>query len=529
MARRFEQSFKALLGRSSRKLTYAALSIAVAFSVLKGTLVYFGELLFASFMLFISRNSALNLRRILTISSVIVATAAMIELVLFRPPFSLFLLVPSITSVILLSLSPNSLIYVLPFIISSIIYSRISEKAMLGSFILLLGAVFLKHISKKLAYGTDPFYLFSSMIETLFGESNSFERVLKSLSEDKEVEVYLFKIDGISPILLVVSNVHPGPFRNVSGAKLVRLLRNRLNERGYRLVFLHGIGSHENDPATSEDVESLIKSIELALDQGSWMSCRGEGIKPFSLEMEDIRATGFSLGSCPPLLLISRKNSSMDDLPGFLAQKAKDAGVILVDSQNKFEGEVDWSSKHINDLLYLISQIPKEKCKPRIGYSSVSTEELDPSGNEIGPLGMSVITIECEGQKAAFVVIDGNNMRDEMRRALVDAARSAGFTIVEVATTDNHESTGSSKGRGYKVVGETIPAYKVVDALLRSLKRAESEESEREVAFHVLRLNMSVVGERGMGLFERIVDRLKIFEALIFGYLAIALIVSLYM
>ncbi|MEM3411485.1 MAG: hypothetical protein QXK31_06110, partial [Fervidicoccaceae archaeon] len=59
--------------------------------------------------------------------------------------------------------------------------------------------------------------------------------------------------------------------------------------------------------------------------------------------------------------------------------------------------------------------------------------------------------------------------------------------------------------------------------------RAESEESEREVAFHVLRLNMSVVGERGMGLFERIVDRLKIFEALIFGYLAIALIVSLYM
>ncbi|MGC8564647.1 MAG: DUF2070 family protein [Fervidicoccaceae archaeon] len=527
MSRKFEQSFKMLLGRSARKLTYGAMGLALIFSALKGTLIYFGEMAFTSLMLLFSRNRALNLRRILAISSLTVAVVAMMELLLFRPPFSLFLMVPSITSLVLLSLSPENHIYVVPFIASAVIYSEISERAVIGSIILLLALVAVKIAARKLAYGEDPFFLFSAFIQSLFGDSNSFERVLENFSEEKEVEIPVFKISGDPPLLVVISNVHPGPFKNVGGAKLVKVLDSRMRELGYEMMFLHGVGGHENDPASTGEVEKIAASIEASLEGRGWKKCGEESSEPFFAERGDVEVAGFSFGKCPPILIISRKTSSMDDIPENVAKKIGDISGIIVDSQNKFDGEISWSDEVIEDIRKLIQNIHGNPCTPRIGYSSVPQREIDPSGGEIGTLGLRVLTVECEGKRGALIVIDGNNMKGEARKSLEDAAKSLGYDVVMVATTDNHENTGGAKGRGYRVVGETVPASLLVSKLIQALRESEKNSSKRAVEFSAIRVRIKVMGEEGFSLFQRIVDRVKYFEILLGIYLAIALVVSL--
>lgn len=527
MSRKFEQSFKLLLGRSAKKLTFGALGLAFIFSILRGTLIYFGEMAFASVMLLVSRNRALNLRRILAISSLTVAIVAMMELVLFRPPFSLFLMVPSITSLILLSLSPESYVYVVPFIASSIIYSKISIKAAIGSFILFGALLTVKFVAKKLAYGEDPFLLFSTFIQSLFGDSNSFENVLEKFSEEKNLEIPIYRIDGSPPLLLLVSNIHPGPFKNISGAKLVKALKKKVEELGYELIFLHGVGGHENDPVSFNEVKRVVNSIETAIESEDWNYCDGEGIEPFLIEKGDVEIVGLGFEKCPPLLLISRKNNSMDDIPEDVFKKLGNVQGILVDSQNKFDGEIVWDEKVIEDLRSLLENIPKTKCVPKIGFSSIAQSKVDPFGWEVGPLGLRVLTIECDRKKGALIVIDGNNMKGEVRKYLEDVAKKSGYDVVVIATTDNHENTGGAKGRGYRVVGETIPLSLLVDKILEALEKSEKSATNRRVEFNVLKIRLKVMGKEGFELFQRIVNRTKYFEVLLSIYFLFALAISL--
>lgn len=527
MSRRFEQSFKLLLGRSAEKITYGALGLTLIFSIIKGTFVYFGELAFTSAMLLISRNRVLNLRRILAISSLTVAIAAMMELVLFRPPFSLFLMVPSITSLVLLSLSPGSYMYIVPFLASAIIYSKISERAVAGSFILLMGIIAVKLFAKKLAFGEDPFLLFSSFVQSLFGNTNSFEDIMSKHSEEKTFRLPIFKIEGNPPVLIMVSDIHPGPFKNVSGAKLIEMLRSAAKEKGYELVFLHGTGGHENDPSSINEVNKVVSALQSSLEEGKWIPCMGEGMEPFSLSSSDVRISGFSFGSCPPLILVSRKKSSMDDIPEEVVKGLGEVPGILVDAQNRFDGEIDWGPGTIEELKELLSKIPNKRCEPEIGFSRVPQEELDPSGREIGPLGMAVLSIRCREKRGAFVVIDGNNMAEEARSSLESTAKEMGYGVVEIATTDNHENTGGAKGRGYRVVGESIPPSLLANKLAAALRSSETSSCRRIVWFSSLDVKIKVLGKEGFGLFQRIVENLGSFGILFGLYILLAVIVSL--
>ncbi|MGC8679116.1 MAG: DUF2070 family protein, partial [Fervidicoccaceae archaeon] len=313
----------------------------------------------------------------------------------------------------------------------------------------------------------------------------------------------------------------------VGGAKLVKVLDSRMRELGYEMMFLHGVGGHENDPASTGEVEKIAASIEASLEGRGWKKCGEESSEPFFAERGDVEVAGFSFGKCPPILIISRKTSSMDDIPENVAKKIGDISGIIVDSQNKFDGEISWSDEVIEDIKKLIQNIHGNPCTPRIGYSSVPQREIDPSGGEIGTLGLRVLTVECEGKRGALIVIDGNNMKGEARKSLEDAAKSLGYDVVMVATTDNHENTGGAKGRGYRVVGETVPASLLVNKLIQALRESEKNSSKRAVEFSAIRVRIKVMGEEGFSLFQRIVDRVKYFEILLGIYLAIALVVSL--
>ncbi|PNV78966.1 MAG: hypothetical protein C0179_08130, partial [Fervidicoccus sp.] len=113
------------------------------------------------------------------------------------------------------------------------------------------------------------------------------------------------------------------------------------------------------------------------------------------------------------------------------------------------------------------------------------------------------------------------------RKSLEDAAKSLGYDVVMVATTDNHENTGGAKGRGYRVVGETVPASLLVSKLIQALRESEKNSSKRAVEFSAIKVRIKVMGEERFSLFQRIVDRVKYFEILLGIYLAIALVVSL--
>ncbi|MGC8675119.1 DUF2070 family protein [Fervidicoccus sp.] len=527
MSRVFESSYKLLFGFSAKKLSIASLVITVVISYLRGSLVYFGELAFATGTLYFFRTPFLSLKKIIYISSITVGFVAAFETVLLRPPFTFFLAIPVVTSLILAIIDPKSKSWIIPFILSSLIYYKISMEAMITSLLLAIGIPILRFAFSKISYGIDPFNLFSAFLFSVFGEGEQFEEELKKIGEEKEVDIHLFKLHGEkSRAVAVVSNVHPGPFKGVSGAKLIDFINSEVGKKGYKLLFMHGVGSHENDPASSEDVKKIAEIIGSKLEDGGslWRSANpcipGQGIKG------DVMVTSLPLDPGPNIHIVSKVKSSMDDIPSSFARMIKEND-ILVDAQNRFDGDVQWSEEDLKDLISLIDNIKKEKCEDYyIGIGNVSMGDADKTRSEFGQLGISSLVISCSNKKTALLIFDSNNIKVGIRERLVEKLKEKGYDTVEIISTDNHRETGVGRGFGYRVAGERVPFEVIEKKALQAISMAESDMEKKRVEYLKLRVKAKFLGEKGFKLLTSIAMKRSYFASAIFAYIIIAMFLT---
>ncbi len=349
-----------------------------------------------------------------------------------------------------------------------------------------------------------PHYAFSAfMRHVLAGDGSALARLFEGSAVRREVTIHVFRLRGLDGAELppvVVSEAHPGPLRGVGGALLVERLSEGL---GGRVVFLHGAGSHENDPIGLEDVDRIVEAVRNAMSDGAF---RRDAAIPTLYEDEDLRLVLFGLPAMP-IVTVSRKGKSSDDLPSEV-QRAAVGRAVVVDAQNRYGEDSSWSPEEVDRLIRALSSMDVAPCSGvSMGVSHVGPSELPSFSGEVLGNGVYVIYMESCGVPSLLVVVDGNNMAEGTYAKLLQTARNLGVELAEIVTTDNHAATGIAHGRGYRIVGERGDPEELAAAVSRAARRAMLDARPVEAAYMPVKVSIRVLGEEGFAVLRRLASR----------------------
>ena len=157
----------------------------------------------------------------------------------------------------------------------------------------------------------------------------------------------------------------------------------------------------------------------------------------------------------------------MEDVPlevlETIKAQAKTRGlrVMVADAHNSLSHQVSITSEQARMLsetatraMNTAAQLPQAQFK--IGSASDPLSDFGLSDG-IGPGGLSVVTVESQGQVTAYMTIDGNNMETGFRETILDLLKEEMVHEGEVMTTDTHLVAGVVRSKlGYHPVGENM-------------------------------------------------------------------------
>lgn len=273
---------------------------------------------------------------------------------------------------------------------------------------------------------------------------------------------------------------------------------------------MHGVGSHELDPATRIDVRKIVRVVATKVKESLNERSTGNvcvGKMPVQIESRNFRVTHVPLCG-KSLVIISRLVKSSDDIPLSVYEELRKRvrldwdNVILIDAQNYYSDDNTWDENDINELAQLLSRIGGELEDQRLEIKScvnhVPKYAFGPIQFEIGDNGLITWGLEINGKRVLLVIFDGNNLRRELADAIINEFRS-GFDIVEVLTTDNHQYTGIARftrSRGYKVVGDSISHELIIRNVRKSVKRCIDDLRKTSVRYYpVLVEGVRLIGD----------------------------------
>jgi putative membrane protein len=299
----------------------------------------------------------------------------------------------------------------------------------------------------KRNFGINSFGIVNAFLENWFDQSDAIEKILKSIGEKTSVLIGLisFKAKNRIKTLLIVPYVHPGPFGEVGGGKLTRVLMERL-EHGRRIFIPHGAANHDLNPITTASLHLMADSIGKSLKDIKYYKTASHSIRA---QNADVKLIGQRFGNSVFLASTLSPEATEDiDFSIGLAvmnQLKEYDNVVYADCHNCHRPgyhAIHSGNPIVFDLLDGVKQFESRMAEendyrikaglgmdPLIEYSSI---------DGIGPMGLRVLVIEANGQKTAYVLFDANNIVAGMRERIIAEIKKLGLDEVEVMTTDSH-------------------------------------------------------------------------------------------
>jgi len=278
----------------------------------------------------------------------------------------------------------------------------------------------------------------------LAGEREGLEGYMEKISRERVLTLHLYRIASGDATLLdiVVSEIHPGPFREIGSSTLPQAFMKRT----IPTAFLKAPATHSEDLASSKVVEE----IRYMLPDTMSPQRRGHGIVALSsTESAAVNTIAISSPGVPPLVLIEPQ-VPMEDLPRVLL---KEVDGVLVDAHSMIDEEyleVKPGTKLYFDVaLAAASTIFQPGSVGPLKAAAVHIEYSD--GAEVAPGGITLALLEA-GERILIVNIDGNNMDPAFHAHLRGSLAGYADHIV-IATTDTHLYSGAISGVEYKPVG----------------------------------------------------------------------------
>jgi putative membrane protein len=367
--------------------------------------------------------------------------------------FSLFF------SLFILIFDPKYSIYILPLILSSLVYALASHL-----FVRLSVSKFVKEFS------TDPIKILREFVNTVTSDI-SYNVVLKKFFEDlyttlapREVSLIRMK-SSIQSFTMVFPYVHPGPLGDLGSSNITAKLQRKHQDQ--QLLVFHTTTTHDDNCAGDNEIEKISNVLNEKGKQ--FVFC----YEPFLGRY----LTFLPLGD-GGLFFLSPDDPRFDDVKltegRKIVRKARSLGLkwaVTIDQHNNNMDE----PKELTDVSYLLGEV-EEAVKGRKNKKSllVSHSKYVPDFKDLGPGGVSFLSMTAGSKKLAIVLMDGNNMEYEFRRKIEDSL--PGYDKVLVCTTDNH--VVNTNGLNVNPVGR----FADHEEMIRIVKRLEQETSNQEEA-----------------------------------------------
>ena len=403
--------------------------------------------------------------------------------------------------------------------------------------------LFLLNRMGKQAVGLQSVTIFRAfMLDWVANLNTPFEDLLEKLGEEREVEVSLMKFGcHDAKAVVVVPSVHPGPFKNIGSSLLPAMLKADL-EKGLGCVACvpHGLFGHEYDLASQLQNEKVIADVVACLRS---MEGQDQSASAFVTVSNGLATACCQVFGKSAFISFTLAPRTIEDLPEeldrFVREEAEKRGLGLcavVNAHNSIDGTAETheslaSLKDVAvkclDAAMLLRQSPFE-----VGVASVLPKEFSLQDG-MGSGGITVVVVKGDPQKAAYVVIDGNNMVSGLRERILSSLRSLGIDEGEIFTTDTHAVNALIlTEQGYHPVGETIENERLMSYIKDATNSALTDLEQVGVSCRSIKVpNVKVVGAKQLEalclLIDKVIQRAKRAVIPIFGVSGLLLMLLL--
>jgi putative membrane protein len=284
---------------------------------------------------------------------------------------------------------------------------------------------------------------------------------------------FFFRRKEKEQVLFTVPNVHPGPMGEIGGGNLPKILHD--NFTGETLV-AHGCATHDFNLVSESEIKKVIDAIERSKhDLGySVMASRAGKLSAGTVQLIYQRF-GDSV-----LLVTTRSPQKTEDLDFSIGMTIMAEGhrwfphVAFVDAHNCM---TDLTSPVLPATLtateYQRAAIQAmDACRTvqlhpfAIGVAHRTLPFSRDQG--FGDLGVQALVVEADGQRTAYVLIDGNNIAAGVREELLSHILTL-VDVAEVMTTDSHVVNTIT---GKNPVGMSTPVDAFVPNVMETVQAA---------------------------------------------------------
>lgn len=294
---------------------------------------------------------------------------------------------------------------------------------------------------------------------------------------------------------LALPTVHPGPFAALGSSDLPRKVADRLGRSGGTVLVPHTPCNHELDIPTTAEVERVLDAISsLRSSLRPAIARAGPLVEPRPGSLARAQQLGDTT-----LVLVSQAPEPTDDIAFAVGDTIRrrhgpgaDGAIALIDAHNSYvedRGDIAYGTPVARQLAedveaaIRLARASAVEGAPRVGVAS--RLDLTVGVHGIGPAGIRALVIEAAGRRAAYVLIDGNNLVQGARASIL-AALSGIVEDAEVLTTDNHivhEVDGSTNpvGGRYPATALARDCRALVEAAVRDLTPVEVRSGEVEI------------------------------------------------
>jgi putative membrane protein len=307
--------------------------------------------------------------------------------------------------------------------------------------------------------------------------------------------------------VLVVSQVHPGPLRNVGSSSLPSDIVQALEPfLGTNAIAFHGFVTHASDITSSEDYRNFLEQLRRAALKRLGPATRGPSSPLVRVEVGGL-SVGCQLIRGIPMVFVSGDEKGINDVSESVRisveqaiRKAYGVKPLLINAHNLYEEDPDIDLEELKEgiLRAVDTAFESSSYEPiKIGVGASRSVDLSEIQG-VGPFGLRVLITEFRGLRFCYVVVDANNANKEFRSAVRFVVKSMGYEDCELFTTDNHAVVhlrGVRSGRGYYLLGEKVNLEALLNALKTAINEANKNLLEVDVALEEVAVKARVLGE----------------------------------
>lgn len=294
---------------------------------------------------------------------------------------------------------------------------------------------------------------------------------------------FFFRRDERKPVMFTVPNLHPGPMGEIGGGNLPKILHDSFDDE---TLVAHGCATHDFNLVSESESNKVIDALKKSRGDLTYSVCAGKSV---ILSGGSVQVLSQRFGDSV-LLVSTRSPQRTEDIDFSIGSTIMAEGhrwfphVAIVDAHNCM---TDLSSPVLLATLTAteyqqVSMDAMDTCRTaavypfRIGVSHLTLPYSREQG--FGDLGIQVMLVEVEGQRTAYILIDGNNMAAGVREIILEQVHTLADNA-EVMTTDSHVVNTIS---GKNPVGMHVPVSEFLPFVMQAVRAAADDLAPAETA-----------------------------------------------